>query len=153
VIPGLYGYVSACKWVTDLQVTAFAAQAAFWIDQGWAQTSQIRLESRIDVPRPGATVRVGRATPVAGVAWDQHVGVAKVEVQVDGRGWLRAELGGEPSTDTWRQWYLPWTPDRPGRHVLKVRAFDGAGRPQDPTVRDPYPSGATGLHTIAVVAR
>jgi DMSO/TMAO reductase YedYZ molybdopterin-dependent catalytic subunit len=153
VIPGLYGYVSACKWVTDLEVTTFAARTAFWITQGWAQASAIRLESRIDVPRAGATVRAGRSTPVAGVAWDQHVGVSRVEVQVDGGPWRRADLGEDVSTDTWRQWYLPWTPNRAGRHTLRVRAFDGAGHPQDATARDPFPAGATGLHTITVSAR
>jgi DMSO/TMAO reductase YedYZ molybdopterin-dependent catalytic subunit len=153
VIPGLYGYVSACKWVTDLEATTFATRTAFWIEQGWAQTTRVQLESRIDVPRQQATVRVGRPVPVAGVAWDQHVGVGRVEVQVDGGAWRRAELGTEVSIDTWRQWYLPWTPAQAGRHVLRVRAFDRSGRRQDGTARDPFPAGATGLHTITVEAR
>jgi hypothetical protein len=87
---------------------------------------------------------------VAGVAWDQHVGVSRVEVQVDGGPWQSARLAAVPSTDTWRQWVLPWTPDRAGTHRLRVRAFDGAGVAQDEQQRAPFPSGATGLHTITV---
>jgi DMSO/TMAO reductase YedYZ molybdopterin-dependent catalytic subunit len=153
VIPGLYGYVSACKWVTELEATTFAARTAFWVAQGWAQTSAIRLESRIDVPRNGATVPVGHVVPVAGMAWDQHVGVSRVEVQVDDGAWRAAELGTDASVDTWRQWLLGWTPPRPGTYLLRVRAFDAHGRPQDTRQRQPFPAGASGLHTITVRAR
>jgi DMSO/TMAO reductase YedYZ molybdopterin-dependent catalytic subunit len=152
VVPGLYGYVSACKWIVDIEATTFAAQQAYWVQGGWAPHPAIRLESRIDTPRPHATLPVGRPAVVAGVAWDQHVGVSKVDVQVDDGPWRPATLAAVPSTDTWRQWYLAWTPEKSGSHRLRVRAFDAHGTPQDEQSRDPYPSGATGLHTITVQA-
>ena len=153
VVPGLYGYVSACKWVADIEATTFASRAAYWVVGGWAQQTDIKLESRIDVPRNHATVPVGSAVAIAGVAWDQHVGVSKVEVQVDDGDWLPARLAAVPSTDTWRQWVLAWTPPRAGSYRLRVRATDAHGAPQTTDVRDVFPSGATGLHTITVRAR
>jgi DMSO/TMAO reductase YedYZ molybdopterin-dependent catalytic subunit len=152
VVPGLYGYVSACKWLVDIEATTFDAQQGYWVEGGWAPRPTIRLESRIDTPRAHATVNVGEQTAIAGVAWDQHVGVSKVEVQVDDGPWQAARLAAVPSTDTWRQWYLPWTPPASGSHRLQVRATDGHGRVQDLTHRDPFPSGATGLHAITVQA-
>jgi DMSO/TMAO reductase YedYZ molybdopterin-dependent catalytic subunit len=153
VVPGLYGYVSACKWVVDIEATTFAANAAYWVRGGWAAQTDIKLESRIDTPRSGGTVQVGRAVAIAGVAWDQHVGVSRVEVQVDDGAWVAARLASVPSTDTWRQWVLPWTPAAAGAHTLRVRAVDAGGSVQPATRRDPFPSGATGLHTITVRAR
>jgi DMSO/TMAO reductase YedYZ molybdopterin-dependent catalytic subunit len=152
VVPGLYGYVSACKWLVDIEATTFDEQQAYWVEGGWAPRPAIRLESRIDTPRPHATVNVGEQTSIAGVAWDQHVGVSKVEVQVDDGPWQAAQLAAVPSTDTWRQWYLPWTPQGSGSHRLQVRATDGHGVVQDTTHRSPFPSGATGLHSITVQA-
>ncbi len=152
VVPGLYGYVSACKWLVDIEATTFDQQQAYWVEGGWAQRPAIRLESRIDTPRAHATVNVGEQTTIAGVAWDQHVGVSKVEVQVDDGPWQPAQLAAVPSTDTWRQWYLQWTPRGSGSHRLHVRATDGHGVVQDTTHRSPFPSGATGLHSITVQA-
>jgi hypothetical protein len=122
------------------------------VQGGWAPRPDIKLESRIDTPRSHAVVSVGTPVAVAGVAWDQHVGVSKVEVRVDDGGWQVAKLAAVPSTDTWRQWYLEWTPKSSGEHRLAVRATDAQGKPQDPTSRDPFPSGATGLHSITVQA-
>jgi DMSO/TMAO reductase YedYZ molybdopterin-dependent catalytic subunit len=151
VVPGLYGYVSACKWVVDIEATTFA-ERAYWVLGGWAQQTAIKLESRIDTPRSGARVAVGRSVPIAGVAWDQHVGVSAVEVQVGDGPWLPARLAAVPSTDTWRQWVRPWTPPAPGSYQLRVRAVDRAGQPQTEQHADPFPSGATGLHTVTVHA-
>jgi DMSO/TMAO reductase YedYZ molybdopterin-dependent catalytic subunit len=153
VVPGLYGYVSACKWVVDINATTFAKQSAYWITGGWAQQNSIKLESRIDTPRSGKRITVGKPIAIAGVAWDQHVGVSAVQVQVDDGAWLPARLAAVPSTDTWRQWVVAWTPPRPGGYTLRVRATDAAGNPQVEQRADPFPSGATGLHTITVHAR
>jgi DMSO/TMAO reductase YedYZ molybdopterin-dependent catalytic subunit len=152
VVPGLYGYVSACKWIVDIEATTFAAKQAYWVQGGWAAAPALQLESRIDTPRGHAVVPVGKPVAVAGAAWDQHVGVSKVEVQVDDGPWQRAELATVPSTDTWRQWYLSWTPESSGNHQLRVRAADGRGMPQDSAKRGAFPSGATGWHTITVQA-
>jgi DMSO/TMAO reductase YedYZ molybdopterin-dependent catalytic subunit len=150
VVPGLYGYVSACKWVVDIEATTFAAARAYWPLNGWAQQTDIKLESRIDTPRPGSTIPSGRPIAVAGVAWDQHVGVSAVEVQVNDGPWLRARLATVPSTDTWRQWVVMWTPPGGGTYRLRVRAVDAKGTPQTEQHADVFPSGATGLHTIVV---
>jgi DMSO/TMAO reductase YedYZ molybdopterin-dependent catalytic subunit len=152
VVPGLYGYVSACKWVVDIEATTFAANQAYWVQGGWAAQTDIKLESRIDTPRNGGKVKVGQPVAIAGVAWDQHVGVSRVQVQVDQGEWLAARLAPVPSTDTWRQWVLPWTPAKAGSYTVRVRAVDAGGTVQPPTRRDVFPSGATGLHTITVRA-
>ena len=152
IVPGLFGYVSACKWIVSLEATTFDAVEAYWVQGGWAREGPVRLASRIDRPTASHAVRVGEMVTVAGVAWDQHVGVSKVQVQVDDGAWQDARLAPVPSIDTWRQWVYPWTVERPGKHTLQVRAFDAAGRGQDETRRDPFPSGATGLHRITVRA-
>jgi DMSO/TMAO reductase YedYZ molybdopterin-dependent catalytic subunit len=152
VVPGLYGYVSACKWIVDIEATTFADKQAYWVQGGWAAAPPIQLESRIDTPRQHAVVSVGDATAIAGVAWDQHVGVSKVEVQVNDEPWRVAQLATVPSTDTWRQWYLPWTPQASGDYRLRVRATDGRGNPQTGEQHGPFPSGATGWHTTTVQA-
>lgn len=153
VVPGLYGYVSACKWIVDLQATTFEKAQAYWVQGGWAAKGPIRLASRIDTPGYGTKVPVGQTVAVAGVAWDQHVGVSKVEVQVDSGEWQQARLAPVPSTDTWRQWVFPWTVDSAGQHTLRVRAADAQGVLQDAQHRDPFPSGATGYHQIMVAAQ
>jgi len=152
VVPGLYGYVSACKWIVDIKATTFADDRAYWVNGGWAAHPAIELSSRIDIPRKNGVVQVGQTVAVAGVAWDQHVGVSAVQVQVDDGGWESATLAEVPSTDTWRQWYLPWVPERSGSYTLRVRAVDGRGRPQDADSHPPFPGGATGLHTVGVQA-
>jgi DMSO/TMAO reductase YedYZ molybdopterin-dependent catalytic subunit len=150
VVPGLYGYISACKWVVDIEATSFQDRTAFWVGQGWTAEPPIQLESRIDRPRSGSTLRVGETAPIAGVAWDQHVGVSKVEVQVGDGPWRTARLATVPSTDTWRQWVVPWRPEQPGSYVLRVRAYDGEGRVQAPVARPPFPSGASGYDAVTV---
>jgi len=153
VVPGLYGYVSACKWIVDLQATTFENAQAYWVQGGWAAKGPIRLASRIDTPGYGTKVPVGQAVAVAGVAWDQHVGVSKVEVQVDSGEWKQARLAPVPSTDTWRQWVFPWAVGSAGQHTLRVRATDAQGVLQDGQHRGPFPSGATGYHQIMVNAQ
>jgi len=152
VVPGLYGYVSACKWVVDIEATTFASRRAYWVQGGWAAQTDIKLESRIDTPRSGARVPAGRPVAIAGVAWDQHVGISTVEVQIDDGPWLPARLATVPSTDTWRQWVVAWTPPQPGSYRVRVRATDRAGKPQTENSQPSFPSGATGLHTITVRA-
>ncbi|MDR0344941.1 MAG: molybdopterin-dependent oxidoreductase, partial [Nocardiopsaceae bacterium] len=119
VVPGLYGYVSATKWVTDIKVTTFAAERSYWVQRGWSQLGPIKTESRIDVPG-GGTVRAGR-TPVAGVAWAQHKGIDAVHVRVDRGAWQQARLAAVPGIDTWRQWVWEWDA-APGTHLIEARA-------------------------------
>ena len=147
VVPGLYGYVSATKWVVDMELTTFGAFNAYWVKQGWSQQAPIKTESRIDVPKARSTVTAGQVT-IAGVAWAQHTGVAGVEVAVDGV-WYEAKLPAQDTIDTWRQWYYVWNAT-PGLHVLQVRATDQTGYTQTAVVHKTEPNGATGYHTIRV---
>ena len=110
VVPGLYGYVSATKWVIDIKVTTYEAETAYWAQRGWSQEAPIKTESRIDVPTDGSTVKRGR-TAVAGVAWAQHKGIDAVEVRVDRGAWHQATLAAVPGIDTWRQWVWYWDAD------------------------------------------
>jgi DMSO/TMAO reductase YedYZ molybdopterin-dependent catalytic subunit len=151
VVPGLYGYVSACKWVTDIEVTTFAAADAYWAQRGWSQQAPIKTESRIDVPAGDATIAEGR-TPVAGVAWAQHKGVAAVEVRVDSGPWQQAQLAAVPDIDTWRQWVWEWDAT-PGSHVLEARATDATGYTQTAVEAHPVPNGASGYPSAAVTVR
>lgn len=148
VVPGLYGYVSACKWVTELKVTTFAEDVGYWTPRGWSAEGPIKTSSRIDVPRSGATVPAGRVA-VAGVAWAQHRGIAAVEVQADDGPWTPARLAADASIDAWRQWILDWDAT-PGSHTLRVRARDLTGTLQSAVERPPAPDGAEGLHTVTV---
>ncbi|MGN6324555.1 molybdopterin-dependent oxidoreductase [Pseudolysinimonas sp.] len=141
VVPGLYGYVSATKWVVKLEVTRFDRATAYWTGQGWAERGPVKLESRIDVARPD-----GDGYLAAGVAWHQHVGVEAVEVRVDDGPWLPAELATAISADTWVQWRLRWRPE-PGDHVLAVRAIGADGEVQTAAIADVLPDGATGYDT------
>ncbi|MFM6848061.1 MAG: molybdopterin-dependent oxidoreductase [Terrabacter sp.] len=150
VVPGLYGYVSATKWVVDLEVSTFAESQGYWTDKGWSALGPVKIASRIDVPRSGDDVPAGDVR-FGGVAWHQHTGIASVEVQVDGGAWQRAELGEVPSVDTWVQWAV--TIDVPeGDHEVRVRATGRDGQTQTSVVRAPDPDGATGLHTIEITA-
>ncbi|WP_214404419.1 molybdopterin-dependent oxidoreductase [Pseudonocardia lacus] len=148
VVPGLYGYVSATKWVTDLEVTTFAQRQAYWLQRGWSEKGPIKTQSRIDVPR--SSVVAGRVT-VAGTAWSQPIGISAVEVRLDRGPWQPATLATEVGGDTWRMWRAEV--DVPtGQHTLQVRAFDANGVPQTPDVRDVVPDGATGYHTVDITA-
>ncbi|MBX9388591.1 molybdopterin-dependent oxidoreductase [Streptomonospora halotolerans] len=148
VVPGLYGYVSACKWITEMELTTFAAFDAYWVPRGWSERGPVKTQSRIDTPRAGASVGAG-TVPVAGVAWAQNTGVSAVEVRVDDGPWLPARLAAEDTADTWRQWVLEWTA-RPGRHRLSVRARDRDGWWQTAQEAPPAPDGASGHHTVEV---
>jgi len=147
VVPGLYGYVSATKWVVDMEFTTFGAFNAYWVKQGWSQQAPIKTESRIDVPKRRSTVNAGQVT-IAGVAWAQHTGIEAVEVGVDGV-FYPAKLPAQDTIDTWRQWYYAWDAT-PGLHVLQVRATDKSGYTQTAVNHKTEPSGATGYHTIRV---
>lgn len=148
VVPGLYGYVSATKWVVDLEVTSFSSFSAFWSQRGWSPQGPVKTESRIDVPRKGADVSAGTVM-VAGIAWAQHRGITKVELQVDDGVWAPARLAADPTIDTWRQWSYAWTAT-PGSHTLRVRATDGTGAAQTAEVADVVPDGASGWDTVRV---
>ncbi|MBB1153244.1 molybdopterin-dependent oxidoreductase [Amycolatopsis dendrobii] len=150
VIPGLYGYVSATKWVTDLEFTTWDARQAYWLQRGWAEQAPIKTESRIDAPANGTSVRAGKVR-VAGTAWAQHVGIAKVEVRVDQGAWLPATLSAEVNKDTWRMWWAE-VPVPPGSHTVTVRATDQTGYTQTDHTADPVPDGATGWHTVPFTA-
>ncbi|MBL1077146.1 molybdopterin-dependent oxidoreductase [Nocardia sp. 2] len=151
IIPGLYGYVSATKWVVDLEVTRFDRARAYWTERGWGDRAPIKTASRIDVPAAFATVDAGPVT-VAGVAWAQRRGVTGVEVQVDDRPWQPAILAAQYSVDTWRQWTWRWDAT-PGTHTLRVRATDGTGERQTEQRATPFPDGATGWHSRVVTVR
>jgi hypothetical protein len=150
VVPGLYGYVSATKWLVDIEVSRFSDIDAFWTGKGWAEEGPVKTQSRIDVPRSNHRVMAG-AVRVGGVAWAQHTGIEKVEVQVDGGAWTPVELGRVPSVDTWVQW-SGTVETEPGVHTLAVRATDKSGYEQTAVRRDVLPDGATGWHTIEFTA-
>ena len=149
VVPGLYGYVSATKWVVDLEVTRFSDVSAYWTDRGWAPQAPIKTASRIDVPAAFANLGVGPVM-VGGMAWAQHRGVSSVQVRIDGGDWQEATLSGDVSIDTWRQWEFEWNADR-GQHTIECRAIDGTGTPQVEQVQGTVPDGATGLDSRVVM--
>jgi len=149
VVPGLYGYVSACKWVTEIEVTTFESATAYWAQRGWSQQAPVKTESRIDVPASGSQVRAGRVA-VAGVAWAQHKGIEAVEVRVDRGPWHEATLAAVPGIDTWRQWVWQWPDARPGPHLLEARATDKTGYTQTGAQVPVAPNGATGYPSSAV---
>ena len=148
VVPGLYGYVSACKWITEIELSRFSDFDAYWVPRGWSQQAPIKTESRIDTPRDGAHRPPGPVT-IAGVAWAQHRGIAKVEVQVDGGEWMTATLAATVSSDTWREWSVVWQASE-GKHTVRVRATDLAGETQTSTPAAPAPNGASGWHSIGI---
>ena len=148
IVPGLFGYVSATKWLSEIELTTLEGFDAYWIPRGWAKFGPIVTQSRIDVPRAGATVPPGM-TAVAGVAYAPTRGISQVEVRVDDGPWERAELAAGYNEDTWRQWLFRWDA-QPGPHTLTVRATDGNEEVQIAEVSPAAPDGATGLHSIQV---
>lgn len=146
VVPGLYGYVSATKWVVDLEVTQFGSFSAYWTQRGWGEKGPVKTESRIDVPRSGGHTGTGTVR-VGGSAWAQHTGIAKVEYQIDGGAWQPAQLGGVAGLDSWVQWAGEVNVTR-GSHRLVVRATDKSGYTQTAVQADVLPDGATGWHSI-----
>jgi DMSO/TMAO reductase YedYZ molybdopterin-dependent catalytic subunit len=148
VVPGLYGFVSATKWVVDLEVTRFRDRSAYWTDRGWSERAPVKTASRIETPRPFARLQPGTVA-VGGTAWAQHRGIDRVEVQVDDGPWQQAELAAEASVDTWRQWSYNWQA-KPGDHMLRVRARDRVQGLQTEERADPIPDGASGWHSVRV---
>ncbi|WP_240641552.1 molybdopterin-dependent oxidoreductase [Nocardioides ferulae] len=146
VVPGLYGYVSATKWVVDMEVTRFSDIEAYWTSQGWAEQAPIKLASRIDVPSQGAEVPAADLV-LAGVAWAQPTGIRAVEIALDGGPWQPAEVAVPPTNDTWVQWSARVDVE-PGDHLVRVRATDKFGLVQTGVERDVRPDGATGWHTV-----
>ena len=147
VVPGLYGYVSATKWVTELKVTTFADDEGYWTPRGWSALGPVKTASRIDVPR-NASVPAGQVV-LAGVAWAQHRGISRVEVRIGDGNWLDTTLAAEPSIDAWRQWMYVWDAT-PGSYDITVRATDGDGEVQTEQPAPPAPDGATGWNTVQV---
>ncbi len=148
VTPGLYGYVSATKWLVDLEVTRFADFKAYWTTRGYSAEAPIKTSSRVDVPRSFARIQAGR-TPVAGVAWSQDRGIERVEVRVDGGPWREAELADEDNVNTWRQWVYRWDAPK-GSHKIEVRATDRSGYTQTSERAPIAPDGSTGWHSVDV---
>lgn len=150
VVPGLYGYVSATKWLTELKVTRFADDRAYWSERGWSERGPIKIASRVDVPRAFATLTPDAegAVVLGGTAWAQQRGIATVQVRIDDGDWREAELGAEVSIDTWTQWSLRWEDPAPGDHTVIVRAVDGEGAQQTEEEASPAPDGASGWHSL-----
>ena len=146
IIPGLYGYVSATKWLAELELTTLESFDGYWVPLGWAKEAPILTQSRIDTPR-GGSVAAGRV-PIAGIAWAPDRGVSKVEVAIDGE-WHDAELSAPISDTTWVQWVVPWDAT-PGQHTVSVRATDGTGAVQEERPSRPAPDGARGWHTVSI---
>jgi DMSO/TMAO reductase YedYZ molybdopterin-dependent catalytic subunit len=148
IVPGLYGYVSATKWLAEIELTTLEAFDAYWVPLGWAKEAPILTQSRIDTPRDGAGIEPG-IVPIAGVAWAPDRGISAVEVQVDESGWQAAELSVPISDATWVQFVYRWQATS-GEHALRVRATDGDGVVQTADRTRPDPDGARGHHTIRV---
>jgi DMSO/TMAO reductase YedYZ molybdopterin-dependent catalytic subunit len=148
VVPGLYGFVSACKWITRMTLTTYDAQQAYWTERKWAIDAPIKISSRIDTPKPLSDSDAGKVI-IGGVAWAQHVGIDKVEVRVDGEAWKPATLGPQVNNDYWRQWYFEWDAT-PGQHFISSRATNKDGDVQTDVRMTPFPEGSSGLQEIAV---
>ncbi|MDP9166729.1 MAG: molybdopterin-dependent oxidoreductase [Actinomycetota bacterium] len=148
VVPGLYGYVSATKWVTDLELTRFDQAQAYWTGLGWAAKGPVKTQSRVDVPKSGQVVPPGPVT-FGGVAWAQNRGVKAVEVRIDDGPWSPAQLGASYTNDAWRLWSFPWQATAKGSHSISVRATDNTGTVQTSAIAPTMPDGATGWHTIS----
>lgn len=149
VVPGLYGFVGATKWLRRMTLTTYDAAPAYWTERDWATDAPIKLSSRVDTPQGLAAIEPG-ATVIGGVAWAQPVGVARVEVQIDGGRWRPAELGPGVDGDYWRQWYLPWQAAS-GRHQVAVRCVDSRGNVQSPARATPFPNGSSGVQQVVVM--
>lgn len=149
VIPGLYGFVGSTKWLTQLTLTTYEEQEAYWTERDWATDAPVKISSRIDVPRSGETRSTGEVV-IAGVAWAQSSGIGAVEVQIDGGPWTPAELGPDAGTDYWRQWFYRWNSTDQGRHSVTVRAKNNDGETQTDVQMRSFPEGSSGLHTRAI---
>ena len=145
VVPGLYGYVSATKWLSEINITTWSAEQGYWIPRGWSRDAPVKTQSRIDVPRKGESISAGKFR-LAGVAWAQHTGVQQVELRIDRGAWQSCDLGVDLTDDAWRQWIFDWDATA-GEHTIQVRASDKSGYTQTEEVRRVDPDGATGWHT------
>jgi hypothetical protein len=150
VVPGLFGYVSATKWVTEIALTRWEDFDAYWVPRGWSKLGPVKTMARIDTPRSGRPADADVVT-LGGVAWAVHRGVSAVQIRVDGGEWRDAELGGVASNDTWVQWVHRWS-TTPGSHIVEVRAVDGAGVVQPEEPQPVAPNGAQGYHRIRIDA-
>ena len=151
VIPGLYGYVSACKWIVDIEVTTYEAAQAYWVPRGWSSQAPIKTESRIDVPTGANPIKAGTRVSIAGVAWAQHKGIEAVEVRVGNGPWRKATLATVPDLDTWRQWVYDWDVNvSPGTYVIEARATDKTGYTQTALQEPPAPNGASGYPAVQI---
>ncbi|MFJ4776365.1 molybdopterin-dependent oxidoreductase [Streptomyces sp. NPDC088762] len=148
LVPGLYGYVSACKWITDIELTTFDAYDPYWVKRKWARLAPIKTQARIDTPKPFARPAAGTIT-VAGVAWAQHRGITRVEVRIDDGSWQDTDLAPQATVDTWRQWSYRWNAE-PGGHTITVRATDGTATVQTEQRARTIPDGASGWHSVFV---
>ena len=148
VTPGLYGFVSATKWLTKLTATTYAKDVAYWTQRDWATHAPIKMSARVDTPRPLSTIKAGM-TAIGGVAWAQHIGIGVVELSIDDGPWQKTQLGPDVGLDYWRQWYLPWNATS-GRHSFKVRATDRKGALQISERAKPFPNGSSGIQEVVV---
>jgi DMSO/TMAO reductase YedYZ molybdopterin-dependent catalytic subunit len=149
IVPGLYGYVSATKWLSEIELTTFDAFDQYWVRRGWVDEAPIKVQSRIDTPKGLSKVAAGPVA-IGGVAWAQTRGIDRVELQFDDGSWVETELAAEQNVDTWRQWSYRWDAT-PGRHTVRVRATERGGAIQTDARTEPFPSGATGQHQIVVI--
>ena len=149
VVAGLYGYVSAVKWIDEIHLTTWDGFDGYWVPRGWSKEGPMKTQSRIDVPDAGRGLVAGQTTPIAGIAWAPTRGIERVEVNIDNEGWLPCQLGEALGDESWVQWHREWTPTE-GRHRIQVRATDGDGYTQSGEPVDPAPNGAEGWHTITV---
>ncbi|MFF4647213.1 molybdopterin-dependent oxidoreductase [Streptomyces sp. NPDC001389] len=151
LVPGLYGYVSACKWITGLELTTFDGYDPYWVTRKWARRAPVKTQARIDTPKPFARPASGTVM-IAGVAWAQHRGITRVEVSVDDGPWRDADLAARGPVDAWRQWSYRWQA-APGGHTITVRATDGTGAVQTERRARTVPDGASGRHSVFVTVR
>jgi DMSO/TMAO reductase YedYZ molybdopterin-dependent catalytic subunit len=149
IVPGLYGYVSATKWLTEIELTTFEDFDQYWVPRGWDANGPIKVQSRIDTPRALETIDAGQVA-IGGTAWAQTRGIDRVEVRIDDGAWQDAALADELNDVTWRQWHLAWDAT-PGRHTITVRATDREGTTQVEERTTPMPNGATGWHQTVVL--
>jgi DMSO/TMAO reductase YedYZ molybdopterin-dependent catalytic subunit len=150
VVPGLYGYVSATKWVTEIELTRWEDFDGYWVPRGWSKEGPVKTMARIDRPKRGdaATPSTAGIVDIAGLAWAVHRGISRVEVSIDDGEWRECELAGVPSDDTWRQWRYRWVDAAPGEHTVRARAHDGDGVVQPAEPQRPAPDGAQGYHQV-----
>ena len=149
VVAGLYGYVSAVKWIDEIHLTTWDGFDGYWVPRGWSKEGPMKTQSRIDVPDAGRGLVAGQTTPIAGIAWAPTRGIERVEVNIDNEGWMPCQMGEALGDESWVQWHREWTPSE-GRHRIQVRATDGDGITQSGEPVDPAPNGAEGWHTITV---